>query len=67
MILVGPDGREVRDYDGQIVKPKEIVADLRKALNEGWNVPDEVHVETNADHLRQQEVMVNHSRRRLAF
>jgi protein SCO1/2 len=35
MILVGPDGREVREYDGQIVKPKEIVDDVRKALNEG--------------------------------
>jgi len=35
MILVGPDGREVREYDGQIVKPKEIVDDLRKALNKG--------------------------------
>jgi protein SCO1/2 len=67
MILVGPDGREVRDYDGQIVKPKEIVEDIRKALNEGWNVPYEVHVETNGDHLPQQEVMVNHARGRLAF
>ncbi len=35
MILVGPDGREVREYDGQIVKPKQIVDDVRKALNEG--------------------------------
>jgi protein SCO1/2 len=35
MILVGPDGREVREYDGQIVKPKEIVDDVRRALNEG--------------------------------
>ncbi len=33
MILIGPDGREVREYDGQIVKPKEIVDDVRKALN----------------------------------
>jgi protein SCO1 len=33
MILVGPDGREVREYDGQIVKPKEIVDDVRKTLN----------------------------------
>jgi protein SCO1 len=67
MILVGPDGRELRDYDGQIVKPKEIVDDVRKALNEGGNVPHEVHVETNAAHLRQQEVMLNHGRDRLAF
>jgi protein SCO1/2 len=35
MILVGRDGREVREYDGQIVKPKEIVDDVRRALNEG--------------------------------
>jgi protein SCO1/2 len=35
MILVGPDGREIREYDGQIVKPKQIVDDVRKALNEG--------------------------------
>jgi protein SCO1 len=35
MILVGPDGREMREYDGQIVKPKQIVDDVRKALNEG--------------------------------
>ena len=33
VLLVGPDGREVRDYDGQIVKPKEIVDDVRKAFN----------------------------------
>jgi hypothetical protein len=31
----GQDGREVREYDGQIVKPKDIVDDVRKALNEG--------------------------------
>jgi protein SCO1/2 len=67
MLLLGPDGREVRDYDGQIVKPKEIVEDVRKALNEGWNMPHEVQVEPNGDHLRQQEVMVNHGRGRLAF
>jgi len=35
MTLVGPDGREVREYDGQIVKPKGIVDDVRKALNQG--------------------------------
>jgi protein SCO1/2 len=35
MILVGRDGREVREYDGQIVKPKEIVDDVRRALNQG--------------------------------
>jgi protein SCO1/2 len=67
MLLVGPDGREVRDYDGQIVKPKKIVEDVRKALNEGRNGAHEVHVESNGDHLRQQEVMVNHGRGRLAF
>ena len=48
MLLVGPDGREVRDYDGQIVKPKEIVDDVRRALNEG-NVPHQAHVERNGD------------------
>jgi cytochrome oxidase Cu insertion factor (SCO1/SenC/PrrC family) len=48
MILVGPDGREVREYDGQIVKPKEIVDDVRRALNEG-NVPHQAHVERNGD------------------
>jgi len=67
MLLVGPDGREVRDYDGQIVKPKKIVEDVRKALNEGRNEAHAVHVESNSDHLRQQEVMVNHGRGRLAF
>jgi protein SCO1 len=35
MILVGSDGRDIREYDGQIVKPKQIVDDVRKALNEG--------------------------------
>lgn len=35
MILVGPDGRDTREYNGQIVKPKQIVDDVRKALNEG--------------------------------
>src|SRR5580704_817416 len=34
MILLGPDGREMREYDGEIVKPKEIVDDVRKALSE---------------------------------
>jgi cytochrome oxidase Cu insertion factor (SCO1/SenC/PrrC family) len=48
VLLVGPDGREVRDYDGQIVKPKEIVDDVRRALNEG-NVPHQAHVERNGD------------------
>ena len=62
VLLVGPDGREVRDYDGQIVKPKEIVDDVRRALNEG-NVPHQAHVERNGD----QEVRVNPGRGRLAF
>jgi protein SCO1/2 len=35
MILVGPDGRDIREYDGQIVKAKQIIDDVRKALNEG--------------------------------
>jgi hypothetical protein len=34
MILLGPDGTEMREYDGEIVKPKEIVDDVRKALSE---------------------------------
>jgi protein SCO1/2 len=39
MILVGREWKELRDYDGQIVKPKEIVEDIRKVTNENWNVP----------------------------
>jgi hypothetical protein len=34
MILLGPDGTEMREYDGEIVKPKEIVDDVCKALSE---------------------------------
>jgi protein SCO1/2 len=33
MILVGPDGRLVREYNGQIVKAQDIVDDVKKTLN----------------------------------
>ena len=35
MMLVGPDGRLVREYNGEVVKAQDIVDDVRKALNEG--------------------------------
>ncbi len=33
MMLVGPDGRLVREYNGQIVKAQDIVNDVKKTLN----------------------------------
>ena len=33
MMLVGPDGRLVREYNGQIVKAQDIVDDVKKTLN----------------------------------
>jgi protein SCO1 len=33
MMLVGPDGRLVREYNGQIVKAQDIVEDVKKTLN----------------------------------
>ncbi|MFZ0889628.1 MAG: SCO family protein [Candidatus Binataceae bacterium] len=33
MMLVGPDGRLVREYNGEIVKAQDIVDDVRKTLN----------------------------------
>jgi protein SCO1 len=35
MMLIGPDGRLVHEYNGEVVKAKEIVDDLRKTLNKG--------------------------------
>ena len=35
MMLVGPDGRLVREYNGQIVKAQDIVDDVKKTLNNG--------------------------------
>ncbi len=35
MILVGPDGRLVREYNGEIVKAQDIVDDVKKTLNKG--------------------------------
>ncbi len=33
MMLIGPDGRLVHEYNGEVVKAKEIVDDVRKTLN----------------------------------
>jgi protein SCO1/2 len=35
MFLVGPDGRELREYNGEIVKPRDIVDDINKSLSKG--------------------------------
>ena len=35
MMLIGPDGRLVREYNGQIVKAQDIVDDVKKTLNHG--------------------------------
>jgi len=35
MFLVGPDGRELREYNGEIVKPANIVDDVNKSLSKG--------------------------------
>jgi len=35
MMLIGPDGRLVREYNGEIVKAQDIVDDVRKTLNKG--------------------------------
>ncbi len=35
MFLVGPDGRELHEYNGEIVKPASIVDDVNKSLSNG--------------------------------
>ncbi len=35
MMLIGPDGRVVREYNGEAVKAQDIVDDVRKTLNKG--------------------------------
>ena len=35
MMLIGPDGRLLREYNGEIVKAQDIVDDVRKTLNNG--------------------------------
>jgi protein SCO1/2 len=35
MMLVGPDGRLVREYNGEVVKAQDIVDDVKKTLNNG--------------------------------
>jgi protein SCO1 len=35
MFLVGPDGRELHEYNGEIVKPASIVDDVNKSLTNG--------------------------------
>jgi len=35
MMLVGPDGHLVHEYNGEIVKAQDIVDDVKKALNKG--------------------------------
>jgi protein SCO1 len=33
VMLIGPDGRVVREYDGEVVKAQDIVDDVKKSLN----------------------------------
>jgi protein SCO1 len=35
MMLIGPDGRLVHEYNGEVVKAQDIVEDVRKTLNKG--------------------------------
>ncbi len=35
MFLIGPDGRELKEYSGSTAKPQDIVADMRKAAGAG--------------------------------
>jgi protein SCO1 len=35
MMLIGPDGRLVREYNGEVVKAEDIVDDVKKTLNKG--------------------------------
>jgi protein SCO1 len=35
MMLIGADGRLVREYNGEVVKAQDIVDDVKKTLNEG--------------------------------
>jgi len=35
MMLIGPDGRLLREYNGELVKAKDIVDDVRKTLSQG--------------------------------
>jgi protein SCO1/2 len=35
IMLIGPDGRLVREYNGEIVKAQDIVDDVKKTLNKG--------------------------------
>lgn len=35
MMLIGPDGRIVREYNGEAVKAQDIVDDVRKTLSQG--------------------------------
>ena len=35
MMLIGPDGRIVREYNGEAVKAQDIVDDIRKTLSQG--------------------------------
>ena len=35
MMLIGPDGRLVREYNGEVVKAQDIVDDVKKTLSKG--------------------------------
>jgi len=35
MLLIGPDGKELREYNGEIVKAQDIVQDIKETLNKG--------------------------------
>ena len=35
MMLIGPDGRLIREYNGEVVKAKDIVDDVKKTLSKG--------------------------------
>jgi cytochrome oxidase Cu insertion factor (SCO1/SenC/PrrC family) len=35
VFLLGPDGRELREYNGEILRPDNIEADINKAMTRG--------------------------------
>jgi protein SCO1 len=35
MMLIGPDGRLIQEYNGEVVKAQDIVNDVKKTLNKG--------------------------------
>jgi cytochrome oxidase Cu insertion factor (SCO1/SenC/PrrC family) len=35
VFLVGPDGRELKEYNGEILKSEKVAADARSAISKG--------------------------------